>query len=345
MMIKKNNAIFFILLTASGIYNTSDAEQWTWLFKKKFSLNEIDSNKKRNQLLFSKTNIPNFSQLIFSWNAFKPTKGHFSFYAQVRDAKTQQWHAWHKMIDWGKNIQQSYLNKGPITEYCHVRLEVPKMNLADGLRIKIISSEGSDLSLMRALAVNVSNLTKFNCNIPDLSKQLPTIIIKNIPQQSQMILDHPRAEHMCSPTSCSMLVSYLHKNQIHALDFAHNVYDKGLDSFGSWPFNTAYAYEACNGAILFHVARLNSFNDLYAKLQKSIPVVVSVRGQLDGAPREYKNGHLLLVIGWDQRQKKVICHDPAFENNHDVLKAYDINSFCNAWGRSNHLAYLAEFVE
>jgi len=327
---------FFMLIGAT----TSQQEQWTWLFTKKFSKQELQSNKKRTSLIFCKKDVPEFNQLIFSWNAFKPQSGHFSFYAQVRDAKTKKWHDWHKMVDWGKSIAQSYCTKGTKTEYKHVRLEVPPHQLADGLRVKIISHNRADLGVIHALSVNISNMAKFT--LPSTTPQLPSLNIPNIPQQSQMILSHPRAEHMCSPTSCSMLVSYLNHKPIDSLSFAENVYDQGLDSFGSWPFNTAHAFEQCGGAIYFQVTRLNSFYDLYAKLKQSIPVVVSVRGQLEGAPREYKNGHLILVIGWDQQAHKIICHDPAFESNQTVPTCYNFNSFTKAWGRSHNLAYLAE---
>lgn len=322
----------------------NNQEQWTWLFTKKFTSQEKIQNSLRPFLLFSKNDTPLFNQLVFSWNSFKPTKGHFTFYAQVRDSKTKQWHNWHKMIDWGKDIQQSYLHKGTVTDYFHVRLEVPKSQLADGLRIKVLPNNDAQLSFLEALAVNVSNLTQFKPTLPDHYEHLPSLKISGIPQHSQMVLDHPRFEHLCSPTSCSMLVSYLNNSPINPVEFAYNVYDKGLDSFGSWPFNTAHAFEHCNGNIFFHIARLHSFADIYTKLKQNIPVVVSVRGPLKGAPREYKNGHLILITGWNQQLKKVMCHDPASVSNNEVAIMYDIDSFCHAWARSHHLAYIAEVV-
>ena len=335
-------AALLMTLVINTITLQCNNPQWTWLFTKKFSPPEMAGNKQQTSIIFSKKNVPLFGQLIFSWNAYRPHQGHFSFFTQIYNPKTNQWSEWHKMADWGNNCQQSYLSKQTTTQFCHVRLEIPEHSLANSLRIKIISSGGADLSLVQAIAVNISNFAKFK-NIPSSPQfNMPSLIINGIPQQSQMILDHPRAEHMCSPTSCSMLVSYLNKSPIDPLSFAQNVYDKGLDSFGSWPFNTAHAFEQCKGTMLFHVARLNSFADLYAKLQQSIPVVVSVRGQLNGAPREYKNGHLLLVIGWDHYSKKVICHDPAFDKNDKVFTLYDFDSFCLAWSRSRNLAFLAE---
>jgi hypothetical protein len=322
----------------------SNSEQWTWLFKKKFSSLELNSNKNKSELVFCKIDVQAFNQLIFSWNAFKPLQGHFTFWAQARDAHTKQWHEWHKMVDWGATIAQSYCTKKKEikTEYKHVRLEIPQVYGADGLRVKVVAHNGAHLNCIHGLTVNVSNLHNFKTDsgVP----QLPSLCITSIPQQSQMVLPHERAEHMCSPTACSMLVSYLNKKPINSLQFAHNVYDKGLDSFGSWPFNTVHAYQECEGTVNFYVTRLNSFYDLYVKLQQAIPVVVSVRGPLEGAPREYKNGHLILVIGWDNVQKKVICHDPAFEANHLVQTKYSYDSFSKAWGRSHNLTYLAEKI-
>ena len=324
----------------ASINKKNDA--WTWSYKKEFSAAEIVKNTQRETIVFCKTGMYPFSQLIFYWNAFRPEKGHFSFFAQVLDEKNK-WHDWHPMIDWGKDIQKSYFNTALSgTKYCHVRLEMPPTILGQGVRIKVVACDGANLSSLRVLGVNVSNLLAFKEEHPSGIELLPTVMINGISKQSQMVLDHPQAEVMCSPTSCSMLTSYLKKQPVNAVDFACNVHDEGLDSFGSWPFNIAHAFEQCDGDIFFRVARLPSFIELHSMLQKSIPVVVSVRGKLDGAPREYKNGHLLVVVGWDQEKQKVICHDPAFETNEKVYIEYDAKSFFDAWGRSRHLSYIAE---
>lgn len=329
---------FFIVLFLIPVIN---GQQWSWLYTKKFSKSETRTNQKKNHLLLAKEDTPLFSQMIFSWNSNKPVQGYFTFYAQVRDAKTREWHIWHKMIDWGNNMQKSYLHKGPVTQYCHVRLEVPKNLPADGIRIKIIPNDHADLSAIQSLSVTIANFNNFNQYHQQYYNH-PSVCITNIPQRSQMVLEHPRAEHMCSPTSLSMLISYLKKYHVNPLEFALGVYDEGLDSFGSWPFNIAHAYESCHGKLAFYLTRLNAFDELYTKLKQSIPVVVSVRGSLDGAPREFKNGHLLLVIGWDKNKQHIVCHDPAFEQDHLVHTSYDINSFCKAWARSYNLAYIAE---
>jgi hypothetical protein len=141
-----------------------------------------------------------------------------------------------------------------------------------------------------------------------------------------------------------MLISYLLKKQIDAVSFANNVYDSGLCAYGSWPYNIAHAYECCQGNYLFSVTRLHSFKQLHDYLKKNIPVVVSVRGNIRGAPQEYVHGHLLVVVGWDQKNRKVICHDPAFATNEQTRVAYDAASFLAAWERSRRLSYITHVI-
>ncbi len=340
--LKKIVVIFLMMNSANFYCYAQKSSDWTWSLKKEFTATEILENTNRKQIIFCKNDISLFSQLIFYWNAFRPEKGYFSFHAQVLDEKNK-WHDWHTMINWGKDIQKSFFSEGALgTKYCHVRLEMPPKKLAKGVRIKVVAHDGANLSSLRALGINVANLAAFSEEFNHSIGLLPSVMISGIPKQSQMVLDHPKADVMCSPTSCSMLMGYLKKQPSNTLEFALGVYDYGLNSYGSWPFNIAHAFEHCEGEVFFKVMRLPSFLELHSMLQKSIPVVVSVRGKLQGAPKEYNNGHLLLVIGWDQQKQKVLCHDPAFDQSEKVYAEYDIKSFCTAWGRSRHLAYVAE---
>lgn len=144
------------------------------------------------------------------------------------------------------------------------------------------------------------------------------------------------------PTSCTMLTSYVLNRVVDPLDFARNSFDAGLDKYGSWPFNVAHAYECAQGEAHFCVARLSSFAGLHNHLKKGIPVVVSVRGAIEGAPRVYHNGHLLLVVGYDNKSKEVICHDPAAATANATVQRYALKHFLAAWERSHRLAYMAD---
>lgn len=330
------------LLFQTTFFCAGQDVHWTWLHHKIFNEKQRTQNKNRKQLTYEKKDVPAFNQLMFSWNAFRPKKGHFSFSAQVRDSITHKWSRWYKMMDWGMGIQQSYATQHtePVN-HVHVRLEMGKRH-ADAFRIKIESVNGADASLMRSFAISVSDHAKFAEE--STLYELPSVFIKDVPQWSQFALDHPRNAGLCSPTSCAMLISYLMKKPIDVIDFAEKAYDHGLCVYGSWPFNLAHAFEICNGKVRFSVARLHSFKQLYERLVQSIPVCVSVRGPLAGSATAYASGHLLLVVGWDNDTKEVICHDPAFQPHEPVEKRYKLKDFLVAWERSRRLAYCAEMI-
>ena len=333
-------SVLLVLCSSTFVLAQSD---WTWLYKKR--LNKFERSHYKKEFVFEKNNIPEYSQLILSWNAFRPSRGHFSFYVQVKDSKTKKWHSYHKMADWGKNIQKSYysqFNKNG-SKGCYVRLEMPKNKLSSAFRVKVVANKKLNFLGFIQLSVSVSNLRIFGREKKASFAKLPATRVNGwIPRFSQMTLNHPRAEHLCSPTSMSMLVSYLKKRKINPVKFATRAYDGGLDVFGSWPFNTAAAFEMCDGSFTFHVQRLGSFLNLYNYLNKNIPVVVSVRGSLPGAPKVYNNGHLLVVAGWNKKNKKVVCYDPAFKKSHKVIREYDLGSFLSAWESSHRLAYIAQ---
>lgn len=323
--------------------NTSGAP-WSWTYRKILQPHELKTSK-NNEFVFSKLNVPAFSQLIFSWNAIRPSTGYFSFAVQVRDAQTKRWGKWHHMIDWGNTAQKSYLSATDgHSKYVHVRLETEGEKKADAFRIKIIGQEGVDIALVKLIAVATADYGQFKPESVETLASLPSVFVRGVPKVSQFKVDHPESRRLCSPTSCSMVAGYLRGEHIDPVEFADNVFDHGLEIFGSWPFNMAFAFEQCLGNNWFFTTRLNGFSDIHRQLLQGIPVAVSIRGSLDGAPKVYEDGHLLVVVGWDAQKKSVICHDPAFDSHYQVLKHYPIKSFIRAWECSRRLAYWADPV-
>lgn len=315
---------------------------WTWLHTKRFAPKELSHIQHKDHVSFVNINTPHFTQLILSWNAAPLETGYLSFYVQARSRKTKKWLEFHHMMDWGMGIAQSYDRQGSKSQGCHVRLEIP--SYADGYRVKIKARNGADISALRALFINIADMKKFTEPYPEIKEQLPSIVVDAVPQYSQMVLDHPRAIHMCSPTSLSMLLGFVFQQTINPLDIAQGVYDIGLGTYGSWPFNAAFAYAISykqfqeTNVPHWAVTRLASFQELHAHLSRGIPLMVSVRGCIPGAAKPYPSGHLLVPIGYDARENKVICHDPAFESADKVKTAYDLDAFLTAWGRSRNLA-------
>lgn len=330
-----------------GINASCQDDAWAWIHNREFTQEQRSAHKQKNEIICTSKEVAPFTQLIFSWNAFRPLQGLFTFYVKVRNAQTKGWSGWHKMIDWGNGVQRSYVSKSDgVAQYFHVRLEVASGTKADAFSIKVEGHDNADLSLISSCAVCCADFSLFAHEKQDvLAPLLSSVKISGVPRLSQFEVDHPRNDGLCSPTSCTMLVRYLTKKPLDPLAFADGALDNGLDQFGSWPFNMAHAFMACQGTARFIVARLNSFRGIHQRLEKGIPVVVSVRGTISGAPKSYPSGHLLVVVGYDKDTKQVICHDPAAPCADEVEKQYALSDFLAAWERSKRLSYLAEPIK
>lgn len=324
-------------------------------------------NKKKNKQTFSKTysnfiknpsrnnktpyiwitkTAKSFNELIFSWNALRPEQGYTAFFVSLKYGK--HWSPWQKISEWGSNYQMSFAdNKHTFVNTNHVRVQTKQGSLARGFRIKAKFYNGAEKKDLHALFACCSRFKKFRSK---KTFNKPSTVIRNVPKQSQMVLDHYRAPALCSPTCLCMIVNYFDKKiknysypkniEDEAVNFAEKVHDKSsLDIFGNWQLNTAQAYDESNGNVFYRVERLNSFNDLYRRLVNKIPVAVSVR-YLRGGAKPYNNGHFLVVIGWNNKRKRVICLDPAFSPSSRVVKSYSISNFLQAWGRSRNLSYI-----
>lgn len=343
--------ILFVLNLSTILCVPHKQGPWTWCYRKLFTPQEREHALNKTEIHYSEIKVAPFTQLLFCWNALRPLQGHFSFWIQVRSAGVnaegkKTWSSWHRMGEWGAQVQRSFLTAGDaLGKFCHVRFEVSHAIKADAFRVKIKAHENAPLELIHALSVSVSDFTRFVSESSSFAKKrLPSILIEGVPTISQFELIHPRNDGLCSPTSCSILLTYLLQDPVDPCDFAEKAFDRGLDKYGSWPFNMAHAFERCEGKVLFIASRLNSFTSLLNRLQSGVPVIVSVRGRLTGAPKEYANGHLMVIVGFDGDRGEVICHDPAAASTQETVRRYGIVDFIRAWERSHRLAYCAEIL-
>lgn len=369
---------------------------WTHCYKKKFQQLQTTGDQTKTsskELIFEEKDILQFNQLICSWNVLSKDKKAknkeglckqgFKYSARIRYANSvanpatmhdtnlsqnkqqdKQWSGWLVLAESGPSHHQTFygITKDGL-ENKYVRLETPRGKFADAFQIKVEPINGANLEDVILVAASCSNLQKFTAEkltaqwLTEQRKKLKSVKIDNVPMRSQMFLQHPQAEVLCSPTSLGMLVEYLGKKPVNPVDFADGVYDKGLKVFGSWPCNTAHAFQVLNGRFNVCVERLNSFMELYQFLQNGIPVVVSICGVLEGAPKTNFDGHLLLVVGYDATTQSVICHDPAVgyglrvsAGSHfttipapkNVCRYYPLKNFLHVWEARQRLAYTAQ---
>jgi peptidase C39-like protein len=338
------SARFFLwaLLVGTTISLYAQAEPWSWVYPITFNTDEQTQNN-TVPLITTRENIPPFTQLIFSWNALRPTKGYYSFWIQGKDSATGLWSSWHKMIVWGAGVQRSFLSSADaIAQHVHVRFEARAGKKLSGFRIKMRAHNSADLNNIKSIAASCADFTKFKNEDLRPFTAFSSVRVPGVPRRSQFSLKHPDNHKLCSPTSCAMLVESLVLKKCDMNSFVRKVHDSGLDAYGSWPFNTAHAFEQSNGNYWYRVVRYNSFKDVHERLTQGFPVVVSVRGSIKGAPKSYDSGHLLVIVGFNTQAQTVICHDPACKKDNATVRAYPLKSFLLAWESSRRLAYQAE---
>ncbi len=316
-----------------------DDQKWSWAHRYHLSLSERMHATLKGVFHFHKGGVAPFTQLIPSWNSTRPSKGHYAVYVRVRDAATHEWDQWLHVAYWGERGQRSYGMRGNFSSFHYARLEMNKGRKADAFELKIEAHEGASLERLQLVAVSTSDKELFQPeSYSKRVQQLRSVYITEVPQISQMNLPHKDAGKICSPTAITVLSGAFFTLH-NPLKTAEQVYDHGLSIYGNWMFNTAQAYLLCRERIFFYPVRLADFSALHALLVQGIPVVVSIRGTLTGAAKSFPGGHLLVVVGWNARSKKVVCHDSAFKNKEDIEVEYDLYEFIAAWELSQRLVY------
>jgi hypothetical protein len=121
------------------------------------------------------------------------------------------------------------------------------------------------------------------------------------------------------------------------------VYDWVYKGHGNWPFNTAYA--ATRG-LEAYVTRFRSLADAEPWIAAGVPVGISyawTAGTLTGAPVRSSDGHLGVLVGFDDHGDPVV-NDPAARGDgaSPVRRTYRRAELENVWvGKSGGTAYLA----
>ena len=251
-----------------------------------------------------------FDELIISW------KGHrgLSVAFQV------QQEAWSPKIEYATWEESRQAGNKQKWKGGHIASDQIIAKGAKGYRIFL---EGRGMYTVSIAALQTSPLAPFNVSEP--------CCLRNFPKLSQMELIHERRSGLCMPTSLSAATSYVAKGTVDAVAFAKRVYDYKGDIFGNWSLGVAQANSYLPQDVLWHVHRLSGFTDIYSELKQGRPVVVSIRGQLQGASLPYAEGHLLCVIGWDG--SNVLCMDPALPTHEQTHIAYCFDDFMAAWER------------
>ena len=276
-----------------------------------------------------------FDELLITWNAERPTRGHYEIHVSV---DTGEWSPWVLYAVWGESFQSSFKEIQAGIQVYQDGVE-PLEGEGKGFKVKVIANDGSDISKLHSLHVSTNFIQSLGYKeIRGLSDSY----FINVKGLSQMALTDPRKDRLCSPTSTTAVVRYLSGNQdVDPIEFGENSWDGGFDIFGNWVLNLAEGYQKIMGqSYSCWVERLESFEQIHEALRKEIPTVISVRSPLPGSAISYKSGHLLAVIGYDAETNEVICMDPAFEKDGETIVRYQLDDLMKAWERRKNVAYM-----
>lgn len=278
-----------------------------------------------------------FDEMFLSWSAKRPTNGKYLFQVSVKVSDV--WSAWIPYAQWGSDGQAGSsrkLKKFPAKVHQDA-LIVLNENMATGFQVKVICEGTASLDDIYGLHVYTNG--KGNKVSSEGSMKVPiSLEVKGL---SQMVLDHPRHKSLCSPTSTTAVVRYLlESTSICPIAFAQNVWDSRFDIYGNWVFNTAHAASLLGPKWSCWVERLSGFSEIYHQLEKGFPVIVSIRGPLEGSGTSGKTGHLIAVIGYDPVKNRVLCRDPGLESDDQTQTSFPLSEFLEAWGKRGNIAYI-----
>lgn len=280
-----------------------------------------------------------FDELLISWNAQRPSCGHYVILVSVY---TSEWSPWLLYAVWGSRHQYSFHDQAHAgsLESFQDQVQLLKGQVATGFRLRIEARQGASLAHFHTLHACSSHLASFN-KCSSYPTSFFSSIQLSVPGLSQLALNHPRATSFCSPTSTTAVIRYLlAHDQLTPLPFTEKVYDAGFDIYGNWAFNVAQAFVELGPAWSCWTARLAGFDSLFSYLQQDLPIIASVKGQLTGSLMPYTNGHLLVVRGYEASTRRVLCMDPAFPSDEQTHQAYDLDEFMHVWSQRYYLAYL-----
>jgi hypothetical protein len=199
------------------------------------------------------------------------------------------------------------------------------------LQVRLFTTRPDAIPVLRLATVAVST-----------TPQRPAAISPGDPARWNRILDVPACSQRyvdgdgwCSPTSTSMVLGFWNPDggpcEPRVRAAVDGVYDWVFDGHGNWPFNTAYA--ATQGDLDAYVARFTGLDQAEEWITAGVPLVMSYSwdaGQLDNAPVSSSDGHLSVLVGFDDRGNPVV-HDTAAKTDAEVRRVYDRAQFEALW--------------
>lgn len=285
-----------------------------------------------------------FDSAVVSWNAETPDGTWIAVEASSRIGAA--WTAWYRLGVWASGgadvTRHSFDGEKDVSGHVATDTIVLKEK-ADALRIRVtlFSVDGTATPTLRRIAVALADTVAPK---EQAKGGLAWGTVLDVPGRSQMVFADG-GEVWCSPTSTSMIMDYWSKKQSESAwsvpvpTAAAGTFDVVYGGNGNWPFNVAYAASlGLDGAVGWFAG----VSDLEPWIAAGVPLAVSAAwsaGELDNAPITSTSGHLIVVVGFDDKGN-VVVNDPAAASDAAVRRTYARDQFEQAWlGGSGGVVY------
>lgn len=180
-------------------------------------------------------------------------------------------------------------------------------------------------------------LTKYNGGVPvvdnfsmttaQMAKQQkpgtrPSSYLNNVPNRSQVDpANGSIGTIICSPTTTVMALEHL-GTKLTTLTAANAIKDNNWGEYGNWSFAQAYAGEKG------YVSYVDLYDAEMLKYALSQGCVIGCTTWLTS------NGHVVLVVGYDDDRGVFIVNDPNISSYNPVRSEYSYSYFLSVWERS-----------
>ena len=287
--------------------------------------------RRGHSFVWEKDDVIPYRTLTVGWNALRPIKGQYHISISL---KLKEWTPWFSYALWTTKSQRSFAQNSTSFQILQDVVHITHEPGATGWRVKVEAEDSSNLKEFHALYVSTPG--------PAQNPEHPfSDVFLDVQGLSQMQIRDPRNSRLCSPTSTTAVIHFLNKSSfLTPLQFADHVWDHHFDIYGHWVFAAAQAYAELGGEWEVTVQYLNGFKAVHDLLLAGLPLVVSIQGPLQGAIQAYDQGHLLVVRGFDSKQNKVLCMDPAYPTDFQTHVSYALEDFLRSWQRRKNIAYI-----
>jgi hypothetical protein len=287
---------------------------------------KLSKNLDEGFLITPVIEIPEFTEITPSWNSKTSKDGFIELFIRIRIGEN-----WTSFISYGKWSSDGYnvgITENQSSELVKVtedRIIVNDDKFADAVQLKTILYGNEPKLKLIGFSTNSKEEEKLSGNYLK--------VIEGVTEISQLASGHKDCSSICSPTSLTMVLNY-YKIPANLNDVAKGTFDTGSKRYGNWPQNVAYAGEQGLRAYTKSCSSINVIKNLIAK---NIPVIASVctknDGDLEGAIFPFPYGHLMVVIGFEEKdgEEYIVVNDPAVNSDKEVRKSYKLNQWIKAW--------------